>query len=83
MESPSFGFTCPSDIRRYADRAKNYTTVTWPSVTATDNSGVAPNVFTIGVKSIYYTGKQLVMYNASDKAGNYEVCKFYVIIEGK
>ena len=83
MESPSFGFTCPNDIRRYADRAKNYTTVTWPTVIATDNSGVTPNVSTIGVRSIYYIGKQLVMYNASDKAGNFKICMFYVNIEGK
>ncbi|KAJ7360022.1 hypothetical protein OS493_019110 [Desmophyllum pertusum] len=42
IETPSFGLTCPSDIRRYADKAKNYTTVNWPPVVVTDNSGLVP-----------------------------------------
>ena len=83
MERPSFGSTCPYDIKRYADRAKNYTAVSWPPVTATDNSGVTPSVFSTGVTSIYYTGRHTVTYNASDEAGNSRICKFYVIIEGK
>jgi len=81
VESPSFGLTCPNDIRAYADKAKNYTTVTWDSVTATDNSGVTPNVSLNGVKSIYYKGKHLVMYSARDEAGNTKICKFYVTVE--
>ena len=83
MERPSFGSTCPYDIKRYADRAKNYTAVSWPPVIATDNSGVTPNVVSTGVTSIYYTGRHTVTYNASDEAGNSRICKFYVIIEGK
>ena len=83
VESPSFGSTCPSDMRRYADRAKNSTTVTWPAVLATDNSGMAPNVSPTNVKSNYYKGRHLVIYNASDEAGNYKTCKFYVTVEGK
>ena len=83
MERPSFGSTCPYDIKRYADRAKNYTAVSWPPVKATDNSGVTPNVFSTGVTSIYYTGRHTVTYNASDEAGNSRICTFYVIIEGK
>ena len=83
MERPSFGSTCPYDIKRYADRAKNYTAVSWPPVIATDNSGVTPNVVSTGVTSIYYTGRHTVTYNASDEAGNSRICTFYVIIEGK
>ena len=83
MERPSFGSTCPYDIKRYADRAKNYTAVSWPPVIATDNSGVTPSVLSTGVTSIYYTGRHTVTYNASDEAGNSRICKFYVIIEGK
>ena len=83
MESPSFGVTCPSDIRRFADRGKNYTTVTWDPVIATDNSGVAPNVTVSGVKSTYVQGRHLVMYHATDEAENYKACKFYVTVEGK
>ena len=83
MERPSFGSTCPYDIKRYADRAKNYTAVSWPPVKATDNSDVTPNVVSTGVTSIYYTGRHTVTYNASDEAGNSRICKFYVIIEGK
>ena len=83
MESPSFGLTCPSDIKRYADRAKNYTEVTWPPVIATDNSGVTPCAVSSGMSNIYYRGRHQVMYNASDEAGNYKLCKFYVTVEGK
>ena len=83
MERPSFGSTCPYDRKRYADKGKNYTAVSWPSVLATDNSGVTPNVSSTGVARIYYTGRHTVIYIASDKAGNSRICKFDVIIEGK
>ena len=83
MESPSFGLTCPYDLKRYADRTKNYTSVSWPPVVATDNSRVTPNVLSTGVTNIYYTGGHTVTYNASDEAGNSRICKFYIIIEGK
>jgi len=85
VERPSFGVTCPNDIKLYADRAKNYTTVTWDSVNATDNSGVAPNVVKYGVPfaNRFYQGRHEVIYNASDEAGNYRICKFHVTIEGK
>ena len=83
VESPSFGVTCPSDIRRFADRGKNYTTVTWDPVIATDNSGVAPNVVTSGVKSTYDKGKHVVMYQASDEVGNSKICKFHVSVLGR
>ena len=83
MESPSFGVTCPSDIRRFADRGKNYTTVNWDPVIATDNSGVPPNVDTSGVKSTYDKGKHVVMYKASDEAGNSKICKFHVSVLGR
>ncbi|CAH3141747.1 unnamed protein product [Porites lobata] len=81
VERPSFGSTCPYDIKRYADKGKNYTAVSWPSVLATDNSGVTPNVSSTGVARIYYTGRHTVIYIASDEAGNSRICKFDVIIE--
>lgn len=83
MEIPSFGATCPSDIKRYADKAKNYTTVNWSPVVATDNSGLVPTVVSSGWTNIYYKGKHQVIYNASDAAGNYRVCKFHVTVESK
>lgn len=67
---------------RYADRSKNYTNVTWAPVIATDNSLVAPNVSLTGVRSIFYTGRHLVLYNASDEAGNFKICSFHVTVEG-
>ncbi|XP_022794659.1 sushi, von Willebrand factor type A, EGF and pentraxin domain-containing protein 1-like [Stylophora pistillata] len=79
-ESPSFGFTCPSDIKRYADKGKNYTTLTWPTVVATDNSGKKPNLSSSGVKSVYYNGKHEVVYNASDDSMNYKICRFHILI---
>lgn len=83
VETPSFRLTCPSDIRQYADKGKNYTTINWLPVVATDNSGLVPTVTSSGVKNIYYQGKQEVIYNASDAAGNYRICRFHVTVEGK
>ena len=86
VERPSFGVTCPSsDIKRYADSAKNYTTVNWPPVIATDNSGMATNVTQRGVPTgnKFYEGRHEVIYNASDAAGNYRICRFHVTVESK
>lgn len=86
VETPLFGVTCPSsDIKKYADRAKNYTTVNWPPVIATDNSGMATNVTQHGVPTgnKFYEGRHEVIYNASDAAGNYRICKFHVTVESK
>ena len=57
--------------------------MTWPTVIATDNSDVVPTVTKSGVKSIFYRGRHLVSYNATDEAGNYKTCKFFVTVEGK
>lgn len=81
VESPSFGLTCPTDIKQNADRAKNYTNISWPPVVATDNSEIAPTVIITGKMSKYYEGKHEVIYNATDEAGNYKICKFYVTVE--
>ena len=83
MESPSFGLTCPGDITRFAERAKNYTTITWSKVEATDNSGVTPTVTVTGVRRMYYVGKHLIVYKARDEARNFKLCQFHVTIEGK
>lgn len=82
-ESPSFGQTCPVDFRTTADKGKNYTTVSWPPVVATDNSGINPVVTSSGVTPKYYKGKHLVVYNASDQAGNFKICQFYISVDGK
>lgn len=83
MESPSFGLTCPGDIKRFAERAKKYTTITWSEVEATDNSGVTPTVTVTGVRRMYYVGKHLIVYKARDEARNFKLCQFHVTIEGK
>ena len=83
VESPSFGLTCPGDIKRFAERAKNYTTITWSEVEATDNSGVTPTVTVTGVRRMYYVGKHLIVYKARDEARNFKLCQFHVTIEGK
>ena len=57
--------------------------MTWPTVIATDNSGVVPTVIKSGVKKIFYRGRHLVSYNATDDAGNDKTCKFFVTVEGK
>ena len=83
VENPSFGVTCPSDIKRFADRGNTFTAVTWPTVIATDNSGAVPTLTKTGVKNIFYRGRHLVSYKATDEAGNYKTCKFFVTVEGK
>lgn len=57
--------------------------MTWSTVIATDNSGVAPSVTRRGVKSNYHIGRHFVTYNATDEAQNYKTCTFYVTVEGK
>ena len=57
--------------------------MSWPSVIATDNSGVVPTVTKSGVKNMFFRGKHLVSYNATDEAGNFKACKFFVTVEGK
>lgn len=81
-ESP-FGQTCPVDFRTTADKGKSYTTVSWPPVVATDNSGINPVVTSSGVTPKYYKGKHLVVYNASDQAGNFKICQFYISVDGR
>lgn len=83
VELPSFGLTCPRNIKQYADKTKNFTSITWPPVVATDNSGIKPLVIITGKRSIYYEGRHEIVYNATDRAGNYKICKFYVNVEGK
>lgn len=83
MERPSFGLTCPSDIEQYADKSKNYTTINWSPVVATDNSGMPPTVTSIGVESTYYEGKHEVIYKATDEAGNSKICRFHVAVKSK
>jgi len=85
VERPSFGVTCPSDIKRYADLAKNFTTINWSQLVATDNSGVVANVTERGVPTAnrFHEGRHEVIYNASDTAGNFKICKFYVTVESK
>ena len=82
-ESPSFGRTCPDGFRTTADKGKSYTTVSWPPVVATDNSGIDPVVTSSGVTPKYYKGKHLVVYNASDQAGNFKICQFYISVDGR
>ena len=57
--------------------------VTWTPVVATDNSGIVPTVTSSGVTNIYYKGRHEVVYNASDAAGNYKICKFHITVDGK
>ena len=82
-ESPSFGRTCPDGFRATADKGKSYTTVSWLPVVATDNSGIDPVVTSSGVTPKYYKGKHLVVYNASDQAGNFKICQFYISVDGR
>ena len=83
VERPSFKGTCPHNMYKYADRGKNYTKITWPSVQPVDNSGITPSLVSSGVQDVYYRGKHVVMYNATDGSGNTRRCSFEITVEGK
>ena len=83
IESPTFKGTCPFNIYQHADRMKNHTGVTWPTVAAYDNSGKRPHLVSSGVKDVYYQGKHIIQFNATDDAGNQKTCRFEITVTGK
>ncbi len=83
VSAPVFS-NCSKDIVAIADRGKSSTTVTWSRPTATDNSGVTPNLTHIGKQSgdLFPAGKHTIRYLASDNSGNVAECKFEVFVSG-
>ena len=83
VSAPVFS-NCSSDIVAYADRGTTSTQVTWFHPTASDNSGLIPNVTYSGKQpgEIFTAGEHKIRYLASDKTGNVAQCKFKVFVIG-
>ena len=78
--------TCPENITTNTLLGKNYTLVNWTIPTASDNSGVAPNVWTKPDVTFPWNaeiGFHLITYLAQDESGNIVQCQFSVIVTGK
>ncbi|XP_071810840.1 uncharacterized protein [Apostichopus japonicus] len=58
----------------------NYATVTWPSITASDESGPVTVTTDFPSGSNFTLGKTRVTNNATDDTGNYNVCYFFVSV---
>ena len=75
---------CPQNIIATADRGNTSASVTWIPPTATDNSGVVPDILHFGKGSgeRFPAGEHSIRYIASDKRGNVGECKFKIIVRG-
>lgn len=75
---------CPSNVVAIADKGTTSTLVTWSHPTATDNSGIIPNVTHYGKQpgDLFPAGEHNIQYWASDKTGNVGECKFKVFVLG-
>ncbi|XP_038066521.1 uncharacterized protein LOC119736577 [Patiria miniata] len=70
---------CPTGVTAYVPAAVTSVRVTWTAPTATDNSGVTPTVTsTPAVNTLFMLGTTVVIYTATDTAGNQAVCQFAV-----
>ena len=75
-------YNCPSDILAPTDADKLTAVISWPIVSASDNSGTVNfvpsdlngSVFPLGITPVYYT--------ATDPSGNSAACQFTVTIFG-
>ena len=74
---------CPSDITRSLPATSTGTTVTWQEPTATDDSGIQPNVMRSHAPGLFFPlGTTRVTYTFTDLSGNSAVCSFDVIVIG-
>ena len=80
---PTFS-NCPQNIVTTADRGNTSTSVTWTPPTATDNSGVIPDISRSGKRpgERFSAGEHNIRYIASDKTGNVAECRFKVFVSG-
>ena len=75
---------CPQNIIATADRGNTSASVTWTPPTATDNSGVVPDIMHFGKRpgERFPAGEHSIRYIASDKRGNAGECKFKITVRG-
>ena len=83
-QPPSFGETCPSPQRVFADEGKTTAMVTWGPVIATDNDHAtvtaSPNVMS---PHEFAEGSHTVIYTAKDPSQNTKFCHFIVNVQGR
>ncbi|KAJ7360017.1 hypothetical protein OS493_019105 [Desmophyllum pertusum] len=81
VTAPVFS-NCSPNIVATADRGTTSTHVTWSHPSATDNSGVIPNITHSGKQpgQLFPAGEHNIRYLASDKTGNVAECKFKVFV---
>ena len=58
------------------------TSVTWTVPTAVDNDEIATFISNYQPPDIFRVGSREVVYIATDKAGNFEDCNFFVTVTG-
>lgn len=91
---PSFGTTCPSGFKVYADKGTTSRIVSFKVPRATDNSGKNPNVTTFGlprnaqikdgkVAYRFQQGQHVITYVAVDEMGLKKECSFEIKVQGK
>ncbi|XP_060077181.1 sushi, von Willebrand factor type A, EGF and pentraxin domain-containing protein 1-like [Ylistrum balloti] len=84
FRAPSFTECISSPIKVYTERGQTSAIVSWPSLNATDNSGNATIVQTLGAASgsEFAVGSHSVSYVARDANGNQSPsCSFTVVVE--
>ena len=83
VSAPVFS-NCPSHIVATADRGTTSTHIMWSHPSATDNSGLIPNITHYGKQpgDSFPAGEHNIRYLASDKSGNIAECKFKVFVSG-
>ena len=82
---PSFGSTCPGDIKLSLPKKESSMMVSWVAPTATDNSGMRPNVTVspaISSPLKMTVGRRTVSYVAVDGVGNEASCTFTLEVIG-
>ena len=74
---------CPSDITVDQDNGTNNATVTWSSITITDNDMVTNTSQSHNSGDTFLIGTTQVTVFAQDASGNNDTCEFMVIVRGR
>ncbi|XP_071955255.1 uncharacterized protein [Antedon mediterranea] len=78
-ESPVFIY-CPTDIVIATWYRSPYVNVTWQLPNVTDNVGVHEIVSNYNPNDVFRLGLTTVIYNATDKAMNFQDCQFNITV---
>ena len=84
LEAPVI--SCPDDIEERARDGENIASISWPIPSVFDNSGatiIPENTAGLEPGSDFELGEHLLMYLATDEAGNENSCTFIVLVVGK